>query len=239
MKLKIAVCDDNKEFAMQLEKIVHDYFLRKNRTVDIDIYLSGSQLLSYNGKYSIVFLDVDMKGINGIQMARRIRKNDADVIIIFVTAFVQYSLTGYQVEALRYILKSQGNLKEVVYESLEAAERHLKISEQTVDLLFQEGEKRILKTQIIYVESKLHNIEFNIWEDGFRKYTMRSKMGDVIQQIDSTELIRIHQSYLVNMRYCKKVRYDRVELMQEIMLPVSRAYSKEVRKRFHTYKGAI
>ena len=106
--LYIAICDDEKYFCLEEQELITEFLLQRGYKVQFDQYASGEDLLRQGmkvAKYDVIFLDVNMDKLNGIETARQIRKYSNRNFIVFVTAFVQYAVSGYEVDAVRFILK--------------------------------------------------------------------------------------------------------------------------------------
>ena len=106
--LSIAICDDEEYFRITEKQLILKYMAGKNCECMIDMYESGKELLALKSaisQYHIIFLDVNMEEIDGIETAKEIRKITKDVFIVFVTAFITYALEGYKVDAVRYLIK--------------------------------------------------------------------------------------------------------------------------------------
>lgn len=111
---KIAICDDEEIFRRNIHKMIIDYMDKKGCLCEIDEFDSGKDFINLGinmTKYDIVFLDINMDDIDGIQTAEEIRKVSNDIFIVFVTAFIHYAVQGYNVEAIRYILKNDDSVK--------------------------------------------------------------------------------------------------------------------------------
>ena len=126
----------------------------------IDTFDSGTTFIDSgaNVPYDILFLDVSMAKMDGIKLAKRIREYDNNVYIVFVTAFIDYSLEGYKVDAIRYILKDSESLEKSMYECLNTITDRMSSIEQKIELEFLEGKKYIRPNDILYVESNLHKL---------------------------------------------------------------------------------
>ena len=104
--LKIAICDDESTFLDNIEMFVKKYEKERGTQIFLKKYLSGLDLEdSLNLKFDIVFLDINMPGINGMELAKGIRKKDEHTIIMFLTSLKEYVFEGYQVEASGYLTK--------------------------------------------------------------------------------------------------------------------------------------
>ena len=144
--IKIAICDDEMIFAEKLKTIVEFYCDEKQIPYVVDLYRSGEEFLADNikmMKYQILFLDINMGETNGLQIAKELRKLSRETFLIFVTAFINYTIEGYKVDAIRYLLKSDVNFKQSVYESLNAVFERMGYKPNIQKFCFQEGEKNI------------------------------------------------------------------------------------------------
>ena len=104
--LKITICDDESTFLDNIEMFVKKYEKERGTQIFLKKYLSGLDLEdSLNLKFDIVFLDINMPGINGMELAKGIRKKDEHTIIMFLTSLKEYVFEGYQVEASGYLTK--------------------------------------------------------------------------------------------------------------------------------------
>ena len=117
--INIAICDDEELFLQREKEIIYKYMTKKGYNCSIDLFLSGKDYLECDDveKYDIVFLDVSMDEMNGIETAKRIRKNNQKVYLIFVTAYINYATEGYKVNASRYVLKNNKTFELAIEES--------------------------------------------------------------------------------------------------------------------------
>ena len=207
----------------------------------IDIYQSGKEFIADNIKmmeYQIVFLDINMEEIDGLEAARELRKLCRDTYVIFVTAFINYTLEGYKVDAIRYLLKSDGNFGQSVCESLDAVFEKMQYKPHIREFSFQQGARRVALEKIVYIESSLHKLTFYVAEEGIVPYTMYETLNH-IAAIFSGDFVRIHQSYLVNLRFVRRIEGNNLLLQDNLALPVARSKLKEVRQKVAMYKGVI
>lgn len=239
--IKIAVCDDERIFAEKLETIISEYCAEKQILYQLDIYQSGKEFLLDDIKmmgYQIVFLDINMDEIDGLETARELRKLCKETFVIFVTAFINYTLEGYKVDAIRYLLKTDTNFEQSVFESLDAVFEKMAYTPDIKNFCFQEGEKSIALEKIIYIESNLHKLTFHIYDKEIVRYTMYETLNK-ISEIFSEDFMRIHQSYLVNLRFVKKIMGSDLLLSNGETLLIARSKLKEVRNRVAMHKGEI
>lgn len=239
--IKVAVCDDEEQFSKRIKKCISEYLTLKEADFEIDIYRSGEELLELGSKleqYSIVFLDIEMEEINGIEVATKIREFNDDVFILFVTAFIDYSLEGYKVEAVRYILKD-GNLELAIEESLRTVLKKMKYMLEKKTFSFMEGKRCISLRKVLYIESYLHKLTFYVSGDGVEAYTIYATLNEMEKEISNGEFLRIHQSFLVNMRYVAKICRYQVTMTNGKELQVPKERYRDVGNAIVTYKGDL
>ena len=149
-----------------------------------------------------------------------------------------YTLEGYKVDAIRYLLKTDKNFEQSMYEGLDAVFQKMQYKPSIREFAFQEGTRKIALEKIIYIESNLHKLTFCIIEDEIVQYTMYETLNH-ISGMFSGDFVRIHQSYLVNLRYIRKIVGNDLLLLNNLTLPVARSKLKEVRQKVAMYKGVI
>jgi len=240
--LNIAVCDDELFFRNEIESILISYLQNCGIGYSIDAFKSGEEfsLLGIEMlKYDIVFLDINMDHMNGIETAKKIREQSKDVYIVFVTAYIDYTLEGYKVDAVRYILKNNNTLKSAVTESMDAIREKMNYSISLKEFEFREGRLTVSPEHILYIESNLHKLTFYVMEDSINKYTMYKKLDEVESELKDSGFLRIHQSYLVNCSHVKKVVRYTLIMDNGAELSIPKARYNGVRKSVAEYKGVI
>ena len=209
---------------------------------EIDEFESGNEFINLGinmTKYDIVFLDINMDEIDGIETAQEIRKVSNDIFIVFVTAFISYAVEGYSVNAIRYILKNNENFAELIFECIDAISKKMNYSVKKKEFKFNEGVKNISLELLLYIESKLHKLNFHIMEDKLNTYSLYGKLDEFEKELEDKAFLRIHQSYLINMKHIVSIyRYEAV-LNNGIRLKISKDRYKSVKEKFVSYKGEI
>ncbi|MBD5466490.1 MAG: response regulator transcription factor [Lachnospiraceae bacterium] len=240
--LRIAVCDDEEYFRVRMEHIISEYMDKMGFDYVVNCFESGEAFLetgSQNFDYNIVFLDVNMKEMNGIETAKAIRKLMPDTYIVFVTAYITYSLEGYTVNAIRYILKEDDSIEMAVKECLDTIIGRMNYKETKYTFDFQNGKKDLIIDRILYVESRLHKVFFFVLDDGIVEYYMYDKLDSIEEKLSQFGFHRIHQSFLVNMRYVKKIERYKVILLNKLELSISKKYYKEIETKYVRSIGDI
>ena len=168
-----------------------------------------------------------------------IRKVSREVFIVFVTAYVDYSLEGYRLDVVRYLLKGNANFQSKVNECMDAIFDKMNYSVVKREFDFKEGRKDISLERLLYIESKLHLLEFHIMEDKVLIYTLYATLNDMEREMMEYKFIRIHQSFLVNLKHIKSITGYSVILNNNQKLVVPRARYKDVKSAFIAYKGEV
>jgi len=146
--IKIAICDDDLITLNHTKEIIENY---KKKDLQVYSYKSGEGLLNSEDKFDIIFLDIDMDGINGIEAAKRIRVYDKKVKIIYVTNYTDYTSSAFSVHAFGYLVKP---IKESdLHDQLDEALLYMKEDEEcVVEFITEEGVVRIDIKKIYYFE---------------------------------------------------------------------------------------
>lgn len=238
--LRIAICDDEEQFRKIIQKNVEEYLKKQKITFQIDKIGSGAELVELEEKmsrYDMVFLDISMGEIDGITAAQKLREYSSKAIIVFITAYMDYSLEGYKVNALRYLLKSSRNLEADIEECMETALNEINYITPKKVFKFREEEKEIKLDNVVYIESKLHVLEFHMEKNSDKLYTMYGILNMLEDELKEYRFVRIHQSYLVNLKHVKGMNKGTIILKDGITLTVPRVRCKEVEKAVAAYKG--
>lgn len=236
--LKIAVCDDEKFYREKITALLQKYLSNCQVDSTIDIFSSGDEFLSQSSnavKYDAVFMDINMEQTDGIETAMRIRAFQSNTYIVFVTAFIKYALDGYKVNAVRYIMKD--TLDAAIPECMDAILQKMQLRQ--VSFSFMEGEKRLYTDNLLYVESNKHKSVFYYQEEQLTKYQIYEKLDDIEKVLAGFGFLRIHKSYLVNMRHIRRISNYIAELSTGEELPIPRIRYQSVKQEFVEYKGLL
>lgn len=230
--IKVAVIDDDKSF---IDKIV-GYLKRYSEENQIEIsavpFSTGEELLfKYESIYDIIFMDIEMPKMNGMDAARKIRQFDRDVIIIFVTNMAQYAINGYEVGALDFVLKPVQYFPFSIKlgKAVRALKQHNGI-EMVVPYL--DGMKKISSEKIIYAEIRNHWL--HIITADF-EYKLLLTMKQFYEKVKPHHFICCSSSYCINLKYVTGIQKDIVELDEKYQIRISRSHKKEVREKLMNY----
>ncbi len=236
--LQIAICDDESYYREKLQRLISNYLDRRQLSASIRFFVSGEDFLSQSEnsvKYDIVFMDISMNELSGIETAMRMRSFHSDTCLVFVTAFIDYALEGYKANAIRYIMKDSLDIS--VEECMDAI--LLKMHKAQVAFSFTEGERNLYTDNIIYIESDKHKSIFHYMETDLIQYQIYSRLDAVEQKLAGCGFLRIHKSYLVNMKHVCRVNNYTAYLDIGLALPIPRSRFRTAKEAFVTYKGAM
>ena len=204
--IDIAICDDEAVIREQLQQFV------KKRIPDshIEAYAAGEELLAANKSFELVFLDIQMEGLSGMETARALRGKNKDTVIIFVTGSKEYVFEAFDVSAFHYLLKPLGEekLDEVLERAFEEVTRR-KI-QPIKQLLIQTRSRKYNLDQnaIFYLESRGKKVEIHTPGETIEAYASISKLEEQL----GNNFYRCHRGYLVNLAYIAEYRTDRIRL---------------------------
>jgi DNA-binding LytR/AlgR family response regulator len=234
--MKIIVCDDNEKDRNTLIELLRDYEQNNNQSFNITEYTSGTALcnsIDTIHNCELIFLDINMSDIDGLKTAANIRNFYPQIPIVLVTAYMNYALDGYKVKASRFLLKD--DLANTINECMDDLIAEIQKNNRILEFPFVEGSMKLYVDEIIYIETDGHK---NLFHIGIKTYSIYKKLDDLTAQLQTYGFIRIHKSYLVNMRYILKINSYVVTLQNGKKLSVPRSRYQEVKRQYTLYKGA-
>lgn len=228
--IRIAMCDDDKDFLEKLKLSVAKYFSSKNDELDITVFSDGSSFLSHNADYNAVFLDIDMPDIGGFEIAEQL---SGETLIIFITTHDELVYSSLKFRPFRFIRKAY--LEEELPETLDDVDKEISRLGKSKKFMLQtkNGEVLLNVNDIKYIEIYTHTIHI---------YTADNKILDCYgslsvleKQLDSFDFVRTHKSYLVNCKYIFSIEKNRITLDDKTAIPLSRYKADAVRGKFKNY----
>ncbi len=231
--IRIAVVEDDPGYRSKLEGYIADYGRENGESFQISTFMDGLDIAeNYTAGYDVILMDIEMKHLNGMDAARRIRTMDADVAIIFITNSAQFAIQGYEVEALSYVLKPVSYF--AFSQELKRAIRRVK--EKTSFFLHipqKEGMVRLDVSRLRYVESMGHNV---IYHTDTGDVVNRESLKSVEEKLVPHRFSRCNNCYLVNLAMVERVDRDYVVIAGS-PLQISRARRKGFMEDLASYVG--
>ncbi len=234
----IAVCDDEKFYREKVQKLLEHYLSGHEINYTIQLFSSGEEFLQENEnkvKFDIVFMDINMSRMDGIRTALQMRSVHSHTYIVLITAFIQYALEGYKVDAVRYIMKD--TLDSALDECMDTILKKMQLSR--INFSFLEGEKWLYTDNIFYVESQRHKAVFFYLDEKMENYHIYEKLDVIEERLSGYGFLRIHKSYLVNMKHICRISNYTAYLDNGEELSVPRLKYQAVKEEFVAFKGAV
>ncbi len=221
--IHIAICDDEKYMSDHIRAMTSDLFRKKNREIQLRTFTSGEELLNYDGQIDILFLDIQMNGMDGMETARKLRASKFRGFLVFITVLKEMVFQSFEVQAYDYLVKP------VDEKQFEKTMERLYASMQNAgedSLLVQKGyEGRIIREdEIVFCEIIDRKIYLDLTSGEVVDYyerieNLESKLG--------SHFFRCHRSYLINLKHLKGYKNGTACMDNGKEVPVSRLRSKE------------
>ncbi len=235
--LNIAVCDDELIEIKYLTSLTQEWAKATKTSVNISSFASAEAFLfeyEEDKNFDILLLDIQMKAMDGIELAEKIRENNSSMQIVFITGFPDYISRGYDVSALHYLIKPVE--KEKLSEVLSKACDNLKKEEKFILLSVDNESLKINLKDIIYVEAFGHsscvvceNVEYNV----------KLPISDIAKMLDES-FVQCHRSYIANIQHISRITKTDVVFDNGKTIPVSRRLYSYVNMAFiNFYRGKI
>ncbi len=232
---RIAIVEDEERIQKQLTEYIHRYGSEQERKFNIVIFSDGDEILDeYRTNYDIIFLDIQMKRLDGMETAKKIRELDKEVHIVFITNMAQYAIQGYSVDATGFVLKPVTYF--TFHQEMERVMTRLKKEEKTyITVTYEGGLLRLNTMDILYIESFGHRLLIHtLTED----YYITDSMKNMEQQLQSYDFFRCNNSYIVNLAHVESVQRN-VVLIGKSELQISRPKKKAFMDALADYIGGI
>lgn len=231
--MKIAVCDDEKAVRERVCDIIKRYFEGKKKNADLVLYESGKRMVEEKETFDIIFLDIDMPGVNGIETAEELRKWDVRSKIIYLTNYSNFKSRAYKVHAFEYLSKP---IKETeIYAVLDEAVRYLEGTEVTPGIFFKtsQGGINLRINEIYYFEYCARELAI-VCER--KRYTSASySLKQLYEKLCRYHFEMPHKSFIVNMRHIKDIKGAEIRMDNGDTVPLAQKRSAAFRSSFNDF----
>ncbi len=234
--LKVSICDDNKITREELCDIVNKYFVGRKIPSEIRCYTCGEALLEDKSSEDIVFLDVEMPGVNGIQAGYEILARNPEAVIIFVTSFEGFLDEAMDMKAFRYLLKPVD--KKRLYSALDT------LTERRRLISFVSGREEIFISEADMVMIYSDRRKTYILTDMGKEYPTTVSIKQWSLRLSSSEqFIQPHYSYIINMKYVADVKGRNITMMckngKNVCFTASQRRFKQFRRDYISVIGKL
>ncbi|ACA55604.1 LytR/AlgR family response regulator transcription factor [Clostridium botulinum] len=227
---KVAICDDEPIICGDIENVLLNYQKYNFEEIEIEVFYSGEELCRYIEKgysFDLIFLDIEMKTMNGVEVGKKIRQEMDDYItkIVYISGKDSYDRQLFDVQPMHFLSKPLN--REKIIEDLHLAMKLL--LKQRVVFSYKKGYEvlRIPIKNIIYFESFNRKIKIVTTKGEDMFY---GTIDEIFSQIAKYQFIRIHRSYIINYIHVSRFKYDEVIMSSSSCLPIGQSRRSEVRK---------
>ncbi|RKM59392.1 DNA-binding response regulator [Butyrivibrio sp. CB08] len=228
-----AIVEDEEIFLNRSKELLANTFKEKKADVAFDFFMSGEEFLpmmEQHFHYDIIFLDIEMPGMDGIEVCRKIRKISPDALVVFISNKESLVFQTFEVQPFRFIRKSE--LDEMVFSLVDSILAELSRRQQKIIKIEEASGGDVYSfdvRKILYIEAQRKDCAI-VTEDGLT--TLRSKLMTLEDMLAGQDFIKIHRSFLVNLSCITKIQKDSVLLKNGHELPLSRNMRDQVKQAF-------
>lgn len=227
--MRICICDDDRAIHDEIRNLLSE--AGRDLIFEITDKYCGEELETGMENCDIVFLDIEMSGISGVEAAEILREKYPEIIIIFVSSYREYISEAFRLEALHFIVKpiKKEDFKEVFCRAMRKYnENHACIISSWLNV-----RSKIPVKEITYVEGYHRGVTIHTVSD--KEYNSVGKLTDILKVLEPNGFIQVHQGYIVNMAYIDCVDGNELVLTGDIKIPISARKKSAAIKAFDSY----
>ncbi|MCI8717951.1 MAG: LytTR family DNA-binding domain-containing protein [Lachnospiraceae bacterium] len=229
--MKIAIIEDIQSHGDLLTSYIKKWSVKNKTTLILKRFETAESFLfqwEEEADFDILFVDIQMSGMNGIEMAKKIRDKDKNIVIIFTTGLTDYIEEGYEVEAMHYLIKPVSETK--LNACLDRA-AEIRKTEKYILIHTQEQILKINTEQICYAEAMGHNCRLKL-EKKDKLVEIKETLSQLEHILDKTDFIKCHRSYICRVRAIFRIDKVSVYFDDGSNIPVSRRMYEKVNQAF-------
>lgn len=218
MKYKIAICDDSDADRQYVLSMVNRWAAAAGHVVHTDTFASAENFMFHyaeEGDYDILLLDIEMGAMDGVTMAKRLRRDNDTVQIVFITGYSDYISEGYEVAALHYLMKPVKDEK--LCSVLDRAAEKLSKNEKVLNFEIGGEMVRIPIYQIRYADVFGNYVTIHALSD----VTVKMPLGELEKQLDE-RFYRVGRSTIINLTHISRVTKTEIKLSDGTAIPLPR-----------------
>ena len=230
--IRIAIVEDDDAYRRQLVDFLKRYESESGESFRLSLFSDGMEIVQdYRSEYDIILMDIEMRYMDGMTAAERIRKLDMEVVIIFITNMSQYVMKGYTVDAMDFVLKP------ITYYAFSqridrALQRMRRRSKHYIALSCQGGMMKLDVSEITYVEVLDHDLVYHTRRGGF---TTKGALSEAERLLGEKNFFRFNKGYLVNLEYVRNISARAVTMSCLTEIPLPRGKYNEVKDAYLDY----
>ena len=230
--IQVAIVEDEPSYTGRLKDYFARYEQKTGEKFRISEFRNGLDFITnYSAEYDVVFMDIEMPLMNGMEAAKKLRKLDEAVTLVFVTNAAQYAVAGYAVDAMDYIVKPVDYF--AFANKLDKVVRKLARKDRWFCIPSEMGMARVYVSDIYYIEGLGHHVIFHTSQGVMQ---VRSSLKSIEEKFADENFVRCSSSFLVNLAHVSKIMQRDVFVAGDV-LPVSRSKRKNFIDSLTAYLG--
>lgn len=236
-RMKVLICDDDPLFAEWIEKAAAPFFAAKGIKADIRVCTSAAEAEAVPEleQYQLAFLDVDLDGASGIALGRSLKQKNPAVMLVYISAYLEFAPQGYTVSAFRYILKD--SLRQTLPVCLNDVYNELFTRHKALVVEVSRETVRVPYDDIYSLESEGRRVQVFGETPRSPLCVYYGKLSDLPGEMFSSGFLRVGRSAVVNLRHVRKILGYKVQMTNGVELSVSRALYGEIRSTYLEWRG--
>lgn len=233
--MRIAICDDETQIRELLKDKISRYCFTNNIELSLETFENGEELLQGDFQtFDVLFLDMDMPGIDGLETAKEIRKENRDMLITFLTAYSEFVFESFKVDAFRYLVKPVP--EQELTETLDAIREKLCAPEENLSFQFQNEMYSIRYSDIIYIEGMRDKLWIYCKDATYR---WRGTLKNLNEMLQEKGFFQVHRSYIINMNKIQKYNSQTVVMESDYKVPISKYRLDAFKEEYIKYWSKI
>lgn len=218
-ELRMAVCDDLEEDRVQLARMVRSYAQRRGLSMELRLFASGNELLDAARRPDfchVLFLDIFMPGLSGLDAARQLRAAGCMASIVFATTSQDYGVMSFDVQAADYLVKPFR--QEEVDRALDWCLEHMPEPLRSLSVYAEREPQEFPLASVLYIEVLGHQSHIHTLR---QTVVVRKSLDDVERAVDSPDFFRCHRSFLVNLNHVERIESSDFLMSDGARIPIS------------------
>ncbi|MDR0917683.1 MAG: LytTR family DNA-binding domain-containing protein [Oscillospiraceae bacterium] len=225
--INLAICDDDITFSNDFHNRLKRVFSDKNLEINIIVFEKGSDFISSEHIFDVVFLDIEMPEFDGFNIAEKLNEKNTDTLIVFVSMHKNYVFNSFDYNPFSFLRK------EKIEQDLEPlAERIYKKLKKDRLIYFAEESRGLNFSDIFFIEVIRNSLIIYTLNEHF---TIRKTLAAIEEELKDSDFVRCHRSFLINISQISKIEKSDIIMSNNKNIPLSRSYRKEVNDKFHNY----
>lgn len=226
--IQIAIIEDEINIHKEILQFVYEG-IHQRKEIGVDIFSSAEEYLAVNQKYEMVITDIELPGISGLELGKRIKQIYSDIYLVFLTSYSEFASESYVIEAYQYILKRDMSVRLPMLVDKVIA----KIEKEYTEFCWignYRDFKKLYYRDIIYVK-KLKGTKYTEYVTNQGKYTERISLNHVFSELSKRGFILADRAYIVNINHVQRMRRNIIYMDNGEEIKVNRAHDMEIKEK--------